>query len=115
MGRVIGGLAFFALTVLALDGFRQALGIPVPTPILAMALLAFFFLRHGKVPDFIEDAANTLFRIFPLLFIPALVSIITLTSLVKDHWLVLLLVVTLSSLIGLTGAALTYKAMRRSR
>ncbi|WP_417460509.1 CidA/LrgA family protein [Kordiimonas sp.] len=115
MVKVAGGFVFFALLVLGLDGLCQALGLAIPTPIVAMGVLAIFFVSHGKVPEFIDDTANALFRIFPLLFIPALVSIITLTDLIESHWLVLLLVVTVSSFLGLAAAALAFKAMRHDR
>lgn len=115
MVQTAGGLAFLALLVLGLDGLCQALGLPVPTPIVAMGVLVIFFLRHGSVPVFIDDAAHALFRIFPLLFIPALVSIVTFTDLIKSHWLILFGVVTLSSFMGLAAAAVALKIMGRNR
>lgn len=114
MIKIIGGIAFLLLLLLALDGFCEALGFAIPSPILAMAVLLLFLVVHGKVPDFIDAAASLLFRIFPLLFIPALVSTIALADEVRGHWLMLLLVVTISSFLGLLGAALVFKGMRKS-
>lgn len=103
------GIGFFVLLVLALEGLVAGFALPVPSAVLAMALLTVFFVWNGGVPAFVATGAGFLFRIFPLLFIPPLVGIVKLRDVVVAEWLSLLLVVTLSTVMGLLAAAAAYR------
>ena len=105
----VAGIGFFILLVLALEFFLTGFGVPVPSAVLAMALLTAFFIWHGNVPAFLATGAGFLFRVFPLLFIPPLVGIVKLREVMVAEWLPLLLVVTVSTVLGLVTAALAYR------
>ena len=80
-----------------------------------MVVLVVFFLWHGQGPRFIAMGAGYLFRLFPLLFIPPLVGVVRLRNVIIAEWLALILVVTLSTLVGLLATAFTYRRMRRGK
>ncbi|WP_262689926.1 CidA/LrgA family protein [Kordiimonas aestuarii] len=109
----LAGVAFLTLVALALGGLVEGFVIPIPSSVLAMAVLTLFFIWNKGVPRFIDTGAGYLFRIFPLLFIPPLVAIVDLMELLKQQWLLLLLIVTLSTFLSIVVAALTYQALQR--
>ena len=108
------GLLVFAGLAYALDGAFKAYGSPVPAPIVLMALLALFYTVFG-LPDFLAKAAEQLFRVFPLLFIPALVGVVVLLEMVADNVWVLLFSITLSSFLGLVVAGRIYLIFAKTK
>lgn len=105
----LAGTGFFLLLVLGLEGLLAGVGFIVPAAVVAMALLTLFFLMRGAVPGFIASGATMLFRIFPLLFIPPLVGVVRLMDTVFANGIALLLVVTLSTFLGLIVTAMIYR------
>jgi len=105
----LAGVVFLLLLVTALEGLVGALGVVIPPAVLAMALLTLFFLWHGGVPDFLARGATFLFRVFPLLFVPPLVSLIGFRDIIIREWLILLLVVSFSTVVGLMATAVIYR------
>ncbi|MCK0067927.1 CidA/LrgA family protein [Kordiimonas laminariae] len=108
------GLLVFAGLAYVLDGVFKAYRSPVPAPIVLMALLAIFYTAFG-LPDFLAKSAEQLFRVFPLLFIPALVGVVVLLETVADNIWVLLFAVTLSSLLGLVVAGRIYLIFAKTK
>ncbi len=108
MVKAFMGILFLAALAVGIDILFTNYKIPVPAPIIVMAGLAVFYAVFGRVPDFIDTASERLFRIFPLLFIPALVGVVTVLHLVAANLIVLLFAITFSSLLGLVVAARLY-------
>ncbi|NVJ68950.1 MAG: CidA/LrgA family protein [Alphaproteobacteria bacterium] len=115
MIKTLAGIGFLVLLLYAVDGIKQALGLPVPSAIVAMLLLTFFFASQRRVPDFVDQGAKALMRVIPLLFIPPLVAILDVRAMVLSHPVVLFLAVTGSTLVGLVVTGLLYKALVRKR
>lgn len=109
----VAGVGFLLLLVLALEGLQGAFGTVIPPAVLAMALLTLFFVWYGRVPGFVAQGAGLLFRVFPLLFIPPLVAIIRFADVIAREWLILLLVVSLSTFAGLVVTAVVYRIARQ--
>ncbi len=103
------GIGFMLLLVLALDGLVKGFALPLPATVLAMAALTVFFIWNKGVPGFLDAGARGLFRIFPLLFIPALVSTVEIRNFIAQQWVVLLLIVTFSTFAGLVASVLVYR------
>jgi holin-like protein len=111
----LAGVGSLLLLVVALEGLVGALGVVIPPAVLAMALLTLFFVWHGGVPDFLARGATILFRVFPLLFVPPLVSVIGFRDIIIKEWLILLLVVSLSTVAGLITTAIIYRCASKGR
>lgn len=65
----------------------RLLGLPLPGPVLGMALLFVLLATLGRVPASLEQVANTLLQHLSLLFVPAGVGVIVYLPLVADEWL----------------------------
>lgn len=114
MRGIIGAFIFVCLVVVvgwALNAAHSGL----PPAIVGMVLLSLALALYGKVPKILDDGAAFLFRIFPLLFIPAIVGVVTVLDIVFEYWLVLLFAVTASSFLGLLVAALIYRLLRAKK
>lgn len=94
--------AIAALFVFQLIGevLVQALGLPLPGPLVGMLLLCAGLLWRGSVPDELRDTAGSLLRHMMLLFIPAVSGVMMHFGRVGQEWLPFLAA-------GLAGAAIT--------
>tara|TARA_R110000868_G_scaffold269680_3_gene529060 strand:+ start:551 stop:976 length:426 start_codon:yes stop_codon:yes gene_type:complete len=73
---------------------------PIPAAIIGMLLLLFFLMIRRKVPAALEGITKVLAPILPLFLIPVSVGIVTHEQLVKEHGLVLLLILAISLIPG---------------
>jgi putative effector of murein hydrolase LrgA (UPF0299 family) len=86
------------LTVLALE-------IPVPGPVVGMAILFSGLMLRGSIPDALAQTANGLLAQLSLLFVPAGVGVMTHLTLLGEQWLPLSASLIISTLltIAVTG------------
>jgi putative effector of murein hydrolase LrgA (UPF0299 family) len=82
-----------------------ALGIPVPGPVVGMAILFFGLMLRGSIPDALAQTANGLLEQLSLLFVPAGVGVMTHLTLLGEQWLPLStsLIVSTVLTIAVTG------------
>lgn len=81
-------LAFLTLLLvcqLAGEIISVATGLPIPGPVIGMALLFFGLALHGTVPEGLQATAGGLLRHLALLFVPAGVGIMAHLSLLADE------------------------------
>ena len=64
----------------------QSLGLPLPGPVVGMALLFVTLLIRGRLADGLRDTADGLLRHLSLLFVPAGVGVILHLHLIRDEW-----------------------------
>ena len=62
-------------------------GLPVPGPVVGMALLFALLALLGRVPEELEATAQGLLRHLSLLFVPAGVGVVLHLVLMRDEWL----------------------------
>jgi putative effector of murein hydrolase LrgA (UPF0299 family) len=81
------------------------LGIPVPGPVVGMALLFFGLMLRGNISKQLADTANGLLGQLSLLFVPAGVGVMTHLTLLGNQWLPLSASLIISTLltIAVTG------------
>lgn len=107
-------------TLIALFGF-QLLGtlieryfaLPVPGPVIGMALLFAVFLLRSSLIEPMKPTTDTLIQYLPVLFIPAATGIITFSHLLSIDGLLLFLVLILSTLIGIVSTAWIFCKLSR--
>jgi holin-like protein len=73
---MIGGLAALLLCQLAGEMLARALHLPIPGPVLGMALLLAALLARRAIPEPLERTANGLLANLGLLFVPAGVGVV---------------------------------------
>jgi len=89
--------------------------LPLPGPVLGMALLAVILAAFKRIPEGLATTSDTLLRAMPLFFIPAGVGILTLSDTFRAAWFPISVALLGSTGIALTVTALAMKAILRRR
>lgn len=94
-----------------------ALQIPVPGPVVGMAILFFGLMLRGNIPEELAQTANGILGQLSLLFVPAGVGVMTHLSLLGKQWLPLSVSLVVSTLltIAVTGLMMQRLAGREDR
>jgi holin-like protein len=108
------GLALLLLLQAAGEGLVHALALPFPGPVVGMVLLL-PALRWAWVREPIGAAAEFLLSHLSLLFVPVGVGVITHLHLVSEYGIRLLVVIVVSTWIGMATTALVLRALLRKR
>jgi len=111
------------LLVLQLTGevIQVASGVPVPGPVIGMALLFAGLLLRWWItgieacPAGLVDTAQGLLRYLALLFVPAGVGVMVHVHLLADQWLPISAAVIVGTLLTIAITALVMRALDRSR
>ena len=91
---------------------RDALGLPIPGPVIGLFLLATILVIRGRrgrcLPPALEATADTLVSHMGLLFVPAGVGIVTQAGLLRQQWLPIVAAVIVSTSLSLavTGSVM---------
>jgi len=88
-------------------------GLPLPGPVVGMALLFAGLLIRGKVPEHIGQVAGALMDNLSLLFVPAGVGVMTHLSLLENQWLPISLSLVVSTLLTVAVTGLAMAALVR--
>ncbi len=115
--------AFAILIGLELVGevLRQTLHLPLPGPLIGMALLTVVLVARGStgpaarqaVPPPLQNVANGLIANMGLLFVPAGVGIIAELDVLRRDWLALLAGLLVSTVLGLAVTGLVMHHVSR--
>ncbi len=108
------GLAILLLLQAAGEALAHALALALPGPVVGMALLL-AALPVRAVRDPVKAAADLLLGHLSLLFVPVKVGVITHLDLVSKYGLRLLVVIALSTWIGMAVTALVLRSLLRPR
>jgi len=95
-----------------------ALRLPIPGPVVGMALLFVTLIVRGTVADEFRDVANGLLRHLSLLFVPAGVGVMAHLARLEDEWLPISVSLVLSTLLTIAVTALVMRwllARRQTR
>jgi holin-like protein len=110
---MLAALATLLVCQLAGEVIVRALSLPLPGPVVGMALLFFVMLARAPVPKEIGATADTLLKHLSLLFVPAGVGVVQNLGTLGHEGLGLILVVVLATVITLAVTALTFEYLAR--
>lgn len=110
---MVFGLALLLLAQLAGELLARGLHLPIPGPVLGMALLATGLVVFRRVPHGLETASGALLKHMPLFFVPAGVGIIVLQGPLRAAWLPLVVALVGSTVLALAVTALVMKGLAR--
>lgn len=110
--KPLQGLAFLLLMQSAGEALSHFLKLPVPGPVVGMVALL-LALRWAPVQDAVAPAAGFLLGHLSLLFVPVGVGVMTHLDLLGAYGLRLLLVIVLSTWIGMAVTALVLRWLQR--
>ncbi|MQY41635.1 CidA/LrgA family protein [Epibacterium sp. SM1969] len=94
---MLGFLTVILLCQLGGELVVGALNLPIPGPVMGMAILFVILILRGDVPKGLEDTANGLLRMMSLLFVPAGTGVILHFQLIGQALLPLSLALILST------------------
>ena len=106
---MIGYLTLILGCQLAGEFVVGVLSLPVPGPVLGMALLFAVLLVRGEVPDALGETADRLLRAMSLLFVPAGAGIMMHFRLLGEALLPLSAAIVVSTLAAIAATALTMR------
>ena len=111
--NALRGLALLLLLQAIGESLTHALSLPFPGPVVGLVLLL-PALRWPGVRDSVAAVAEFLLAHLSLLFVPVGVGVITHLDLVAAHGASLLLVIVVSTWIGMAVTALVLRVLLRS-
>jgi holin-like protein len=104
---VIPALATLLVFQLLGEALVLMTGVPMPGPVLGLALLLLTLVLRPSVLGAIKPTAQTLLQHLSLLFVPAGVGVMLHLQRLGDEALAIGVALVLSTLVGLASAALT--------
>ncbi len=110
---MLGALTTLLIYQLAGEVFVQALGLPVPGPVIGMLALFLTLLARGRVGGPMQDTANGILQHLSLLFVPAGVGVMIHVGRIRDEWLAIGVALVLSTVLTIAVTALTMRALMR--
>lgn len=111
--NALRGLALLLLVQIAGEGLTRVLNLPFPGPVMGLVLLL-IALHWAWIREPVAAIAEMLLAHLSLLFVPVGVGVITHLQLVSQFGWKLLLVIVLSTWIGLAVTALALRRLLRS-
>ncbi len=112
---MIAALTLLLLYQLVGEVLVRALELPIPGPVVGMALLFLtLIVRSGPGAD-LRTTANGLLQHLSLLFVPAGVGVMLHFQRLADEWLPLLAALALSTVLSIAVSALALHALTRRR
>lgn len=105
---MLGALTLLLMFQLAGEVIVQFFGLPVPGPVVGMALLFATLVVRGGVPDSLRSTASNLLQHLSLLFVPAGVGVMVHFARLGEEWpaIVAALVVSTFVTLAVTGLLL---------
>lgn len=93
------------------EGVGRLLHLPIPGPVLGMVLLFCLLRARAQLLARMEATANALLQHLSVLFVPAGVGIIAAFSMLREHWLGILLSLLISTILTLAVTGLAARWM----
>lgn len=88
-------------------------GLPIPGPVIGMALLFLTLLVRGRVGDEFRTNTGSLLQHLSLLFVPAGAGIMLHLHRVADEWLPITIALVISTFAGMAVTALVLRALMK--
>jgi holin-like protein len=110
---MLGALAVLLVCQLAGEVLARAIALPVPGPVIGMALLLAALAIRRNIPAELHDTAQGLLRHLSLLFVPAGVGVMLHLARIRSEWLAIIAALLISSLLTLAITALVFRLVAR--
>jgi holin-like protein len=114
---MMAALTWLLLYQLAGEVIARLLSLPVPGPVIGMALLFGTLVIRGylgrPMPQPMQHTANVLLQHLSLLFVPAGTGVMLYLQLIADEWLPITAALIVSTIGGMAVTALILKALTR--
>ncbi|QDF96288.1 murein hydrolase regulator LrgA [Azoarcus sp. DD4] len=112
---MLGALTLLLVFQLVGEVTARAFALPIPGPVIGMALLFLTLVVRGGAGDDLRQTAGTLLQHLSLLFVPAGTGIVLYGSRIADEWLPLGVALVGSTALAIAVTALVLNALTRRR
>ena len=116
---MIAALTWLLLYQLTGEILAHVFALPVPGPVIGMALLFLTLVIRGQserpVPKALQQTASTLLQHLSLLFVPAGTGVMLYLQLIADEWLPIVVALVISTLGAMAVTALILRALIRQK
>lgn len=110
---MINVLAILLLYQLVGELIVRAFALPIPGPVVGMALLFLTLLARGRVGEELRNGASALLQHLSLLFIPAGAGVMLHLQRIESEWLPITVALIVSTFAGMAVTGLVLRAMTR--
>ncbi|MDK9703622.1 MAG: CidA/LrgA family protein [Sulfuritalea sp.] len=110
---MLNAVTLLLLFQLAGEAIALFFKLPVPGPVIGMALLFAALARRGGPSPELRETAQNLLQHFSLLFVPAGVGVTLHFQRMADEWLPILVALVASTFITIAVSALVLRALTR--
>jgi holin-like protein len=108
---LLDSLLVFLACQLAGEVGARLLGLPLPGPVIGLALLFAGLAVRRRVPKALDTGADALLTHLSLLFVPAGVGVVLHLGLVAREWLPLLVAIVFGTIVAIAATALLMAAL----
>ncbi len=112
---MIGALTLLLVFQLTGEVLVRALELPVPGPVVGMALLLLALVIRGGPGEPLRTTSNGLLQHLSLLFVPAGTGVMLHFHRLADEWLPLVVALAFSTILAIAVAAVLLNAMTRRK
>jgi holin-like protein len=112
---MLKGMAGLLVFQVAGEVFAAAFRLPVSGPIIGMALLLLWLQARGRIDDGLASAADGLLANMAVLFVPVGVGAMAHHELFRQHWLFVVVALTVGLVTTIVTTALAAKLLSRVR
>lgn len=105
----LGFITWLLVFQLVGEVVSRGLDLPLPGPVVGMALLFVTLSVRGSVPDGLKDTAGGLLQHLSLLFVPAGVGVMMHLHLIRDEWQAISAALVVSTVATIAVTALVMK------
>jgi holin-like protein len=110
---VLKYLTAIALFDVAGDFIQSMAQLPIPGPVIGMALLLLALIGMGALPDGLDRAATGILSYLPMLFVPAGVGVMVHFDLIRVEWPAIAVGIGISSVVTVVVTATTMRSMEK--
>lgn len=113
MTTMLKAILLLLVCQLAGEFVSQYFAIPIPGPVVGMALLLVIIHTAPAMRDIVQDTAGIILRNLSLLFVPAGVGVMLHVATVREQWLAILISLVAGTIMTLAVTGLTIKLATR--
>jgi len=110
---MLAGLTVIVLFEVAGDLLQSWLQLPIPGPVIGMALLLAALIGRGRLPDGLDRAASGLLLYLPMMFVPAGVGVMAHFELIRAEWRSIAIALVASSILAIVVTAAVMRGVER--
>ena len=113
MSPFLTGVTWLLVFQFAGEAIVRLAALPLPGPVVGMALLFAALVMRGRVPDALGAAADGLAKHLSLLFVPAGVGVMMYVRQLADEWLPIAVALFVSTVLAIAVAAVVFRWLAR--